>query len=50
MTSTRPYRGDFPAPTIFMTASGEPPRLFGIHPPRPRIETVRSVDMSGSNA
>jgi hypothetical protein len=30
--------------------SGEPPRLFGIEPPRPRIETVRSVDMSGSNA
>jgi len=30
--------------------SGEPPRLFGIDPPRPRIEAVRSVDMSGSNA
>jgi predicted phage-related endonuclease len=30
--------------------SGEPPRLFGIEPPRPRIEAVRSVDMSGSNA
>jgi hypothetical protein len=30
--------------------SGEPPRLFGIEPPRPRIEAVRSIDMSGSNA
>ena len=30
--------------------SGEPPRLFGIEPPRPRIEAVRIVDMSTSNA
>ena len=30
--------------------SGETPRLFGIEPPRPRIEAVRTVDMSGSNA
>ena len=30
--------------------SGEPPRLFGIEPPRPRIEAVRTIDMSGSNA
>src|SRR5215831_10659430 len=30
--------------------SGEPPRLFGIEPPRPRIEAVLTVDMSGSNA
>jgi predicted phage-related endonuclease len=30
--------------------SREPPRLFGIEPPRPRIEAVRTVDMSGSNA
>jgi predicted phage-related endonuclease len=30
--------------------SGELPRLFGVDPPRPRIEAVRSVDMSGSNA
>jgi predicted phage-related endonuclease len=30
--------------------SGEPPRLFGVEPPRPRIEAVRIVDMSGSNA
>ncbi len=30
--------------------SGEPPRLFGIEPPRPRIEAIRIVDMSTSNA
>jgi hypothetical protein len=30
--------------------SGEVPRLFGIEPPRPRIEAVRVVDMSGSNS
>jgi predicted phage-related endonuclease len=30
--------------------NGEPPRLFGIEPPRPRIEAVRMVDMSSSNA
>jgi predicted phage-related endonuclease len=30
--------------------SGEPPRLFGIEPPRPRIEAVRIVDMSSSNS
>lgn len=29
--------------------SGETPHLFGIEPPRPRIEAVRTVDMSGSN-
>src|SRR5262249_27445623 len=29
--------------------SGEPPRLFGAEPPRPRIEAVRIVDMSPSN-
>src|SRR6202051_4386591 len=29
--------------------SGEPPRLFGVEPPRPRIEAVRSVDMGSSN-
>jgi hypothetical protein len=29
---------------------GEPPRLFGAEPPRPRIEAVRIVDMSSSNA
>ena len=30
--------------------TGEPPHLFGIEPPRPRIEAVRTVDMSSSNA
>ncbi len=29
--------------------TGEPPHLFGIEPPKPRIEAIRSVDMSGSN-
>ncbi len=30
--------------------SGEPPRLFGIEPPRARIAAVRIVDMASSNA
>src|SRR5580692_6868371 len=30
--------------------TGEVPRLFGIEPPKPRIEAVRIVDMSASNA
>jgi hypothetical protein len=30
--------------------SGEPPRLFGVEPPRARIEAMRIVDMSSSNA
>ena len=30
--------------------SGEPPTLFGVEPPKPRIEAVRIVDMSASNA
>jgi predicted phage-related endonuclease len=30
--------------------SGEPPRLFGVEPPRPRIEATRIVDMTASNA
>ena len=30
--------------------SGEPPSLFGLEPPKPRIEAVRVVDMSSSNA
>src|SRR5262249_13724555 len=30
--------------------SGEPPRLFGIEPPRPRLAAVRIVDMSTSNS
>lgn len=29
--------------------SGERPSLFGIEPPKPRIEAVRVVDMSASN-
>ena len=30
--------------------TGEPPRLFGAEPPRPRIEAIRVVDMSSSNS
>jgi predicted phage-related endonuclease len=30
--------------------SGEPPRLFGIEPPKPRVEPIRVVDMTSSNA
>jgi len=30
--------------------TGEPPRLFGVEPPRARIEAVRVVDMSQSNS
>jgi predicted phage-related endonuclease len=30
--------------------TGEPPRLFGVEPPKPRIEAVRIVDLSSSNA
>ncbi len=30
--------------------TGEPPRLFGVEPPRPRIEAIRIVDMTSSNA
>ncbi len=30
--------------------SGETPRLFGVEPPKPRIEAVRIVDMSASNS
>ena len=30
--------------------SGEPPRLFGVEPRKPRIETIRVVDMSASNS
>src|SRR5689334_15018207 len=29
--------------------NGEPPTLFGVGPPKPRLETVRIVDMSASN-
>jgi predicted phage-related endonuclease len=30
--------------------TGEPPALFGVDPPKPRIEAVRIVDMTSSNA
>jgi hypothetical protein len=30
--------------------SGEPPKLFGVEPPKPPIEAVRIVDMSASNS
>jgi predicted phage-related endonuclease len=30
--------------------SGDPPRLYGVEPPRPRIAAVRIVDMSASNS
>ena len=30
--------------------NGETPSLFGVEPPRPRIEAVRIVDMNSSNA
>jgi hypothetical protein len=30
--------------------SGEIPTLFGVDPPKPRIEAVRIVDMTSSNA
>ena len=30
--------------------NGETPRLFGIEPPRPRLEAVRTVDMSAASS
>src|SRR5262249_42267993 len=30
--------------------TGEQPQLFGVEPPKPRIEAVRIVDMSASNS
>ena len=30
--------------------SGELPQVFGVEPPKPRLEAVRIVDMSGSNS
>src|SRR5580698_10883784 len=30
--------------------TGEAPHLFGIEPPRPRVEAIRIVDMSASNS
>jgi YqaJ-like viral recombinase domain len=34
---------------LIVTAE-RPPRLFGVEPPKPRIEAVRAVDMSASNS
>ena len=30
--------------------NGEPPKLFGVEPPKPQVEAVRIVDMTSSNA
>jgi hypothetical protein len=30
--------------------TGDPPHLFGVETPRPRVEAIRTVDMSTSNA
>ena len=30
--------------------NGEPPQLFGVNPPKPRVDAIRIVDMSTSNA
>jgi predicted phage-related endonuclease len=30
--------------------SGDPPHLFGIEPPRPKLAAVRTLDMTGSNS
>ena len=35
---------------LALRQNGETPRLFGIEPPRPRLEAVRVVDMSASNS
>jgi hypothetical protein len=35
---------------IVTVGTGEPPGLFGVEPPKSRIEAVRIVDMSTSNA
>jgi len=34
----------------YCVENGQPPLLFGVEPPRPRIEAIRIVDMSSSNA
>ena len=33
-----------------VSKAARPPRLFGVEPPKPRLEAVRIVDMSGSNS
>ena len=57
--SAWPADQQIPASRVIVTAerkfwrcveSGEPPRLFGVEPPKPRIEAVRIVDMSASNS
>jgi hypothetical protein len=30
--------------------NGEQPQLFGVEPPKPRLEAVRTIDMTSSNA
>ena len=35
---------------VIAARSGEPPTLFGVEPPKPRVEAVLIVDMSSSNA
>jgi len=30
--------------------NGEPPQLFGVDPPKPRVDAIRIVDMTSSNA
>jgi hypothetical protein len=37
-------------PRYATVSFGEPPRLFGVEPPRPRIEAIRIVDMGASNS
>ena len=43
--------GRFRAKALFaLSKTGEQPHLFGVEPPRPRLEAVRVVDMSASNS
>src|SRR5438067_3709106 len=44
LSATKPVSG------MLNRLSGEPPRLFGIERPRPKVEATRTIDMSGSNA
>jgi hypothetical protein len=39
-----------PSRSISLVESGQTPTLFGVDPPKPRIEAVRIVDMTSSNA
>src|ERR1700730_4558655 len=38
------------AQVLALCESGEQPQLFGVEPPKPRLEAVRIVDMTSSNA